>query len=88
MPGEHLRVGPAGHDPGLEGDPDFLGDTAVVELGDDVQLRTQVVGDANGKRPHLTGYRIRSGWRGGIGHDAPHLLLFERPTNPGMGSSA
>ena len=44
---EHLRVGLARLDPGLQRQADLFGDGAVVELGDDVQLGPRAVGDAN-----------------------------------------
>ena len=41
---EHLRIGLAAFDPVLQRETDFFGDAAIVELGDDVQLRPQVDG--------------------------------------------
>jgi hypothetical protein len=44
-PGEDLRVGLASHDPGLEGDPDLLGDDALKDqAGSQRQLREQIQG--------------------------------------------
>ena len=51
---EHLRIGLAAFDSVLQRETDFLGDTAVVELGDDVQLRSQVIRDANRQGAPLT----------------------------------
>jgi hypothetical protein len=79
---EHLRIGLAAFDPVLQGEADFFGDAAVVELGDDVQLRSQVIRDADRKGAHLTGGSRVLRVSGCLIH-VSHLLILGAADEPG-----
>src|SRR5665811_443070 len=71
----------------LQGETDFFGDAAVVELGDDVQLRSQVVGDANREGPHLTCSSRVLRESGCLTH-VSHLLILDAADEPDGSSSS
>lgn len=82
-PVEHLRVGLAGLDPGLQRQTDLLGDAPVVELRDHFDLRSQTVGDAHAQRADGSESRGRHLGRFVLAH-ASFLIECGRRTADGF----